>query len=155
MNYNDDCHPDAGKASTEELCEGSVNSMLGLLRAARNIQDQLEVTLDIVGLSSAKYQALDALVNAGGSLPLSELAGKLRCVRSNITQLADRLEADGLVKRVDDQNDRRAILAVVTPLGASRQKAGEAAIAALQDSLAARVAPEDRASFLRVLAVLQ
>jgi DNA-binding MarR family transcriptional regulator len=129
--------------------------MLALLRAARNVQDRLEATLDTVGLSPAKYQALEALVVAGGSLPLSELAGKLGCVRSNITQLADRLESDGLVKRVDDPNDRRAILAVVTPLGADRQKAGEAAIGAFQESLAARVAPEDIDSFLRVLSALQ
>ena len=153
MNYK--TSPDAGTTATDPCCQSSVNSMLALLRAARNIQDKLEVTLDLVGLSPAKYQALEALTAAGGSLPLSELAGKLRCVRSNITQLADRLEADGFVRRVDDPNDRRAILAVVTPLGVDRQKAGEAAVEALQESLAARVAPEDFQPFMRVLSALQ
>lgn len=155
MNYKTATDPDAGATATADCPGTSVGSMLALLRAARNIQDQLESTLDAVGLSPAKYQALEALVVAGGSLPLSELAGKLGCVRSNITQLADRLETDGLVKRVDDPNDRRTILAVVTPLGADRQKAGESAIGTLQESLATRVAPEDRAAFLRVLAALQ
>ncbi|MEP6621447.1 MAG: MarR family transcriptional regulator [bacterium] len=159
MKYNSD-HPDDGAAATitaaDDCCGGGkVSSMLALLRAARNIQDQLEATLDLVDLSPAKYQALEALVVAGGSLPLSELAGKLRCVRSNITQLADRLESDGLVRRVDDPGDRRAVLAVVTPLGIERQSAGESAIGRLQESLAARVSPDDRESFFRVLSALQ
>lgn len=129
--------------------------MLALLRAARNIQELLESSLEKVGLSPAKYQALEALVLAGGSLPLSELAGKLGCVRSNITQMADRLEADGFVRRVDDPSDRRAILAVVTPLGVERQKAGEIAVDALQESLGARIAMEDFEPFMRVLCALQ
>ena len=76
--------------------------MLVLLDAARSIQERLERALEGVGLSSAKYQALEALAQARAPLTLGELAGRLRCVRSNITQLVDRLEADGLVRRVDD-----------------------------------------------------
>ncbi|MCW3002663.1 MAG: yusO 1 [Conexibacter sp.] len=136
-------------------CGGDACSMLALLDAARSIQGQVESALEAVGLSAAKYQALDALVQAGQPLALSELAGKLRCVRSNITQLTDRLEADGLVKRVDDPSDRRAIRAVVTPLGAERQKAGAQSIRQLQDSLASRVGPADRETFLKVLAALK
>jgi DNA-binding MarR family transcriptional regulator len=45
-------------------------------------------------------------------------------VRSNITQLVDRLEADGLVKRIDDPADRRAVRAEVTRLGRERHDAG-------------------------------
>ena len=47
-------------------------------------------------------------------ISLSELAEKLTCVRSNVTQLVDRLEADGLAKRADDPADRRAVRAKVT-----------------------------------------
>ena len=129
--------------------------MLVLLEAAQSIQDRLEGVLDEVGLSSAKYQALDALVTAHEPLTLSELAGRLKCVRSNITQLVDRLEADGLVKRVNDPSDRRAVRAVVTDLGADRRAAGAEAIGKLQSELASRVAPADRALFLRVLSALR
>jgi DNA-binding MarR family transcriptional regulator len=38
-------------------------------------------------------------------------------VKSNITQLVDRLEGDGLVERQPDPNDRRARLATLTPAG--------------------------------------
>jgi DNA-binding MarR family transcriptional regulator len=86
---------------------------------------------------------------------LSSLAERQRCVRSNITQLVDRLEADGLVRRVDDPADRRAVLAMATPLGAERFAAATTAIGQVQADLASRVAPEDRESFLRVLAVIR
>lgn len=130
-------------------------SMLALLQAARSIQEELEATLESVGLSPAKYYALDALVRAGQPLALSELAGCLHCVRSNITQLADRLETDGLMKRVDDPSDRRAIRAVVTPLGVERHAAGARMIHQLQATLSARVAPSDLRAFLRVLSALR
>ena len=129
--------------------------MLALLRAAGCIQEKLEAELESVGLSPAKYQALDALVRADQPLALSELAGCLKCVRSNITQLTDRLESDGLVKRVDDPSDRRAIRAVVTPLGVERHATGAKVIRDLQTTLAARVAPADRKVLLRVLSALR
>ena len=62
-----------------------------------------------VGLSNAKFEALSVLVSQDRPISLSELAEKLTCVRSNVTQLVDRLEADGLVKRTDDPADRRAV----------------------------------------------
>jgi DNA-binding MarR family transcriptional regulator len=130
-------------------------SMIALLETARSVQEKLEKVLDSVGLSPAKYQALDALVRAEQPLALSELAGCLNCVRSNITQLADRLEADGLMKRVDDASDRRAIRAVVTPLGIERHAAGAQVIRELQGAFAAQVGPAERQSFLRVLSALR
>ena len=132
-----------------------LGSMFALLEAARNVQARVEAALDSVGLSPAKFQALDALVKANQPLALSELAGCLNCVRSNITQLADRLETDGLMKRVDDPADRRAIRAVVTPLGVERHAAGAQVIRELQEAVADLVSPPDRAAFLRVLSALK
>ena len=129
--------------------------MLVLLDAARRIECRLEDALGGIGLSIAKYQALDVLVAAGAPTRLSALAGSLDCVRSNVTQLADRLESDGLIQRVASPDDRRAVHAVVTPLGRERHAAGAAAIKALQAELAGRVAPADRASFHRVLCALR
>lgn len=135
-------------------CSGA-GLLLSLLQTARSVQERLESRLEAIGLSGAKYLALDALVQAGKPLALSELAGCLKCVRSNVTQLADRLEADGLVRRVDDPSDRRAIRAVVTPVGAERHAAGSKAIAELQGWLHERVAPGDRDALLRALSALE
>jgi DNA-binding MarR family transcriptional regulator len=129
--------------------------MFALLEAARNVQGQFETALDAIGLSPAKYQALDALVKAGQPLALSELAGCLNCVRSNVTQLADRLETDGLMQRVDDPTDRRAIRAVITPLGLEKHAAGAKVIRALQEMFAGKVTESDGKAFLRVLSALR
>ena len=64
------------------------------------------------------------LVEAGGQLPLGQLATKLACVKSNATQLVDRLTAEKLVRRVPDPEDRRSILAELTTEGRQCYAAG-------------------------------
>ncbi len=88
-----------------------------VLHAARVIDARLESVLAPLRLSMAKVGVLRHLVDAGAPLALSVLAERNRCVRSNITQLADRLEADGLIRRVADPQDRRAVLAEPTAAG--------------------------------------
>jgi DNA-binding MarR family transcriptional regulator len=73
----------------------------------------------------------------------------MTCVRSNITQLMDRLEADGLVRRVEDPRDRRAVRAAVTRLGAERQTAGAKEVARVQAELAKTLSGKDRGASLR------
>jgi DNA-binding MarR family transcriptional regulator len=98
--------------------------MWSLIHAARAIEQRMEAALDVVQLSSPKFAVLSILVEAGMALTLSELAAKSSCVRSNMTQLIDRLETDGLVRRIDDPHDRRSVRAELTPLGRERQAAG-------------------------------
>jgi DNA-binding MarR family transcriptional regulator len=104
---------------------GAPGGLFSLLHAAGVAEWHVESRLTTVGLSLAKLAALTALRQAGDSLPLSQLAERLSCVKSNITQLIDRLEADGLVTRAADPHDRRARLAVVTPAGQKACDAGQ------------------------------
>lgn len=90
---------------------------LSLLHAASAAQGAVEAKLNAIGLSFPKLLALKALSDAGESLPLGQLADRLSCVKSNITQLVDRLESDGLVRREPDPHDRRTRLAVLTLTG--------------------------------------
>lgn len=110
--------------------------MFSVVNAGRAVEQRLEEALAPVGLTLAKFGALTHLLEAGEPLSLGECAEKMSCVRSNITQLMDRLEADGLVQRVEDPNDRRAVRAVVTPLGTERQAAGAEEVAKVQTALA-------------------
>src|SRR5208283_5960653 len=104
----------------------------------------METALEEVGLSTPKFAALTHLVDAGEPLSLSECAARMTCVRSNITQLMDRLEAEGLVRRVDDPTDRRGVKAIVTPLGMERQAAGAKKMAGVQKQLARTLSGVDR-----------
>ena len=91
--------------------------LLALLHAASAAEAAVEGKLSAIGLSLPKLLALKALSDAGESLPLGQLAERLSCVKSNITQLVDRLESDGLVRREPDPHDRRTRLAVLTLAG--------------------------------------
>jgi DNA-binding MarR family transcriptional regulator len=116
----------AGTVQTESTSDTTIFS---LLQAAHALEARLEAALEKASLSSPKFSVLNELVTSRQSLSLSELAGRLSCVRSNMTQLVDRLEADGLVKRVDDPADRRSVKASITEEGRKRQAAGADEIA--------------------------
>ena len=131
--------------------EPAIEVMLTLMRAARAIEDRFEAALAKVDLSGPKFGALSVLVKAGEPLSLGDLAAKLTCVRSNITQLVDRLAADGLVRRVNDPHDRRGKRAAITALGVKRRVAGAQAIAKIEKELGAAMSGLDHAALKRVL----
>src|SRR6266403_3718418 len=67
-----------------------------LLGAAQRLEIRVETALAASGLSLTKLAILHHLVQTSEPLQLSRLADRISCVKSNITQLVDRLEADGL-----------------------------------------------------------
>ncbi|NIA68469.1 MarR family transcriptional regulator [Pelagibius litoralis] len=129
--------------------------MFSIVNAGRAVEQRLEEALAPVSLTLTKFGMLLHLVEAGEPLSLSECAKKMSCVRSNITQLMDRLEADGLVQRVEDPQDRRAIRAEVTPLGAERQAAGAKEVTKVQAELAKTLSGMDHATLQRALAAVK
>ncbi|MFL5402294.1 MAG: MarR family winged helix-turn-helix transcriptional regulator [Gemmatimonadales bacterium] len=129
--------------------------MASLLEVARALEARLEEAFVAVGLSSPKYSVLSQLVRAGQPLTLGELAARVCCVRSNMTQLMDRLETEGLVRRIDDPVDRRIVRAAITPLGAEREAAGTKQMDRIQSEFAAELPGTDRAALERVLSGLK
>src|SRR5215467_1298585 len=93
------------------------SGLFAVLHASGVLESRVESKLSEAGLSLAKLAALHQLSRAGDSLPLGQLAERLSCVKSNVTQLVDRLEADGLVSRASDPSDGRSRLAVITDTG--------------------------------------
>lgn len=105
-----------------------------VLHVAHVLEARLEEDLAGVGLSLAKWNVLRALADA--PVTLGEIAEHVGCVRSNVTQLVDRLEADGLLHRVADEADRRIKRARLTPAG-RRSHADGAAIVARHETAVA------------------
>src|SRR3954466_8005617 len=66
------------------------------------------------GLKPPQFFALDALDEPA---PMSAIADMLRCDRSAVTWITDRLEERGYVERQSDPRDRRAKVLVVTHEG--------------------------------------
>ena len=106
------------------MAESERSGLFAVLHASSVLESRVEARLADVGLSLAKLAALHRLTEAGESLPLGQLAERLACVKSNVTQLVDRLEADGLVNRIADPNDRRSRLAVLTDAGRTAYSKG-------------------------------
>jgi DNA-binding MarR family transcriptional regulator len=50
-----------------------------------------------------------------GSMPMSELAARISLSRAAVTSLVDRLEADGWVRRIPDEEDRRRTVLRLLP----------------------------------------
>ncbi|MDB6065984.1 MAG: yusO 1 [Pedosphaera sp.] len=126
-----------------------------LIHAAHSIEGHFDKALATVNLSGPKFGALSVLMAEDQPISLSALAEKLTCVRSNITQLVDRLEADGLVKRTDDPSDRRGVRAEVTKLGRERHAAGLKVVNRVHEEVAKQLSAVDQSVLIRALDTIQ
>ena len=133
----------------------STDLTFSLLGAAHAVEDRIEASLSPLGLSLAKLNVLGTLVGSNSPLTLGDLALKLACVRSNVTQLVDRLESDGLVRREADPADRRSIRAVITDAGRDRERAGSMALTHVQDEISQVLTGFDSAHIERALSALK
>lgn len=115
-----------------------------VMQVAANVQERLESALAPTGLSLAKLGALKHLAEVTEPLPLGQLAERIACVKSNVTQLIDRLEADGLVRRVPDPDDRRSVRAAITDVGRQRYHAGMEALRRAERALVAALPLPDQ-----------
>jgi DNA-binding MarR family transcriptional regulator len=125
-----------------------------LVLGGKTTEAHLDAALAEVGLTSARWRALRQLAEANSPLALSQLAERLACVRSNVTQLVDRLESEQLVRRVYDPADRRSIQAEITALGRQRYEAGQALIEEFERRLLAGFGVEERQVLGQLLARL-
>ena len=129
--------------------------MFTLLGAASSIHDFVESRLSTVGMSIPRLAALQRLVDAGGALPLGQLADRLACVKSNVTQLVDRLEAEGLVTRSPDPEDKRSRLAVITDAGRRTHQDGARIQRQVEEELFATLSVDDAARLSEIVAKLK
>jgi DNA-binding MarR family transcriptional regulator len=134
----------------------SVFGLLGLLaHSGRVAEARLDQSLDDARLSVAKWHVLAHLVEAGGALSLGAIAERQSCVKSNVTQLVDRLASEALVVRVPDPLDRRSILAQITDEGRRRYAEGERSLGALDRALRAAFTAGERAQLAELLGRLE
>src|SRR5262249_42099217 len=129
--------------------------MFTLLGAASSIHDFVESRLSTVGMSVPRLAALQRLVDAGGSLPLGQLADRLACVKSNVTQLVDRLEAEGLGTRAPDPDDKRSRLALITAARPPIPPDGATSQRQVEDELFATLSVDDLLRLSEIMAKLK
>ena len=125
------------------------------MSSLHGVEARLEGALEPLGLSLGKFGLLSNLMAAGEPLPLRALAERCACVRSNITQLVDRLEVDGLVTREADPQDRRSVRAGLTAKGRARHAAASLALAAAERDVLAPLSEAQRDLLVTLLRSLR
>jgi len=96
-----------------------------IIRAHQIYLARVDAVLRPKELSFARYELLMVLLfSRRGSLPLSKLGARLQVHPTSVTNAVDRLEQQGLLRRVAHPTDGRTTLAEIT--GAGRRAAEEA-----------------------------
>ncbi len=135
---------------------GAIHSRLYLaeiLSSAGHWADgRLDAKLAAQGLSIAKLSVLKELCQASEPLQLGQLAERLACAKSNVTQLVDRLEHEGLVKRVPHPNDRRCMRAAITEEGRRRCEWGAQAESETEHQLFGNLSQAEKEQLASLLA---
>jgi DNA-binding MarR family transcriptional regulator len=90
-----------------------------LAQASQLISGEFHEVVRANGFSVSEWRVLASLA---GSEPLSigRLASISTIKQPTVTRLLDRMEAKGLVKRLENDGDRRITLAAITPAGTRR-----------------------------------
>lgn len=94
----------------------AVDAFGRLLRAARTLLAHVEPRLTAAGLTVTQFSVL-AVILRDGPFNQRELSRKVVTSPGNMTDLIDKLETRGLVRRLRQHADRRAVQVELTPAG--------------------------------------
>jgi DNA-binding MarR family transcriptional regulator len=111
---------------------GTMAAVTSIMRVQQILQSAVDGALRPHGLTFARYEALVLLTfSRRGSLPMRVMGERLQLHPTSVTNIVDRLEADGLVKRIPHPTDRRTTLAEITEAGRARREEATAAVTSI------------------------
>jgi DNA-binding MarR family transcriptional regulator len=101
-----------------DAATASMVAVTSIMRAQQIILARLNELLEPLALTFPRYEALMVLFySRKGELPLGKLSDRLQVHRASVTNVIDKLVGSGYVERIGHEQDRRAILATITPAG--------------------------------------
>jgi DNA-binding MarR family transcriptional regulator len=101
----------------DESASGNA-AFTAILRSYQMLMHRVDEVLRAYKLTFSRYEILAWLAAAPGeALPLSWISSVLRMPPATVTNAIDRLEADGLIRRVAHPADARTTLAEITEQG--------------------------------------
>jgi DNA-binding MarR family transcriptional regulator len=108
---------------------GAMAAVTNIMRVQQILQASVDDALKPHGLTFARYEALVLLsFSRRGSLPMRMMGERLQLHPTSITNIVDRLEADGLARRLPHPSDRRTTLVELTEPGRRRLTEATAAV---------------------------
>jgi len=112
-------------------------AVTSVMRAQQIFLSAVDAALRPHGLTFARYEALVLLTFARtGKLPMRVMGDRLQLHPTSVTNIVDRLQADGLARRTPHPTDRRATLVEITEAGSERLEAATKAVTAIDFGLA-------------------
>ena len=91
-----------------------------------HLSRSLRLAYGSVGISLGQYPVLTSLIDQPAAT-ISELAGRERVRLPSMTALVNQMEADGLVSKSADPDDRRRVRISLTPAGETAAQAARTA----------------------------
>src|SRR5829696_3234856 len=96
-------------------------AVTSVMRVQQILLSAVDGALRPHGLTFARYEALVLLsFSRNGRLPMRVMGERLQLHPTSVTNIVDRLQADGLVRRLPHPTDRRATLVEITEEGLQR-----------------------------------
>ncbi len=84
-------------------------AVTSVMRAQQIFLGRVDEVLRPLGLTFARYELLMLLsFSSTGSMPLGKVSARLQVHPTSVTNAVDRLEAQGLIRRLPHATDRRA-----------------------------------------------
>jgi DNA-binding MarR family transcriptional regulator len=143
-------YPDAGEGAY-----ASMRAVTSIMRAQQILLAGLDNILKPFNLTFSRYEALVLLTfSSSGSLPLSKIGERLQVHATSVTNVIDRLESSGFVRREPNPRDGRGTLAVITDAGRDVADAATRELHRYQFGLQA-LELDDMQGLFRILRVLR
>jgi DNA-binding MarR family transcriptional regulator len=130
---------------------GMSRPVIALVRAEGRVARVFERALAAVGVTEVQFNVLMELAANDGRLPHCRLAERLIKSPANVTAVIDRMERDGLVRRVRGERDRRTVLAEITEAGWAALDAAAPAIFETEREILSDLSPADRSELADLL----
>jgi len=151
--------PGTGSRSSFEIYrEGGstapIRLTVALVLVARRWRALIDERLRPLGQSSARMEALSAILNSPAPNPQIEIANRLRIEGPTMTRMIDALSRDGLVERQPAPSDRRTKYLSVTPEGERALETIFEVTDELRTRLLDGLSPEEIDRFYSVLMLL-
>lgn len=104
------------RRSYGEEADRALDLWVALARCSASVSRVSARDIQRYGLTQAQFAVLEVLYHKG-PLPLCSIGEKLLVTSGNITYVADQLEKDAWIRRQRSAEDRRVVLARLTPKG--------------------------------------
>jgi DNA-binding MarR family transcriptional regulator len=126
-------------------------AVTSVMRVQQILLSAVDGALRPHGLTFARYEALVLLMfSRRGQLPMRVMGDRLQLHPTSVTNIVDRLQADGLVRRVPHPTDRRATLVEITDTGSALLEKATDAVTRVRFGLEG-LTPEEEAQLTELL----